>query len=285
MSVGKSINGGVTWTHQQISGANSYLCSMAVDPAHPDTVYAGGYESPGSAIYRTLNGGTSWTRLTTTVMTGYVYSMAVSPANPSIIFAATGGGIYRSTDFGLTWVRVSTTIGGCKDVLIAPNNPNWIWVATSSQGIYQSTDGGTTWTAMNAGLDDLCVNKLAINPGNYLFAGTDGAAAFRWSLALGVAGSETAPLTSPDLFVSPNPVETGATLHYSVTGTDPMSMAIYDMQGRLVRTLSGLDQTPGEHQSWWDGADQSGNALAPGVYFLRMVSGAGVQTGRLVVAR
>jgi hypothetical protein len=285
MSVGKSVNGGVTWTHQQISGPSAYLYSMAVDPAHPDTVYAGGYESPGSAIYRTLNGGTSWTRLTTTVMTNYVYGMAVSPVNPSVIFAATGGGIYRSADFGSTWVKVSSTIGGCKDVLINPGNPNWVWVSTSSQGIYQSTDGGTTWAAMNGGLGDLCVNKLAINPGNYLFAGTDGAAAYRWSLSVGVGETETAPVVLPALCASPNPVETGATIHYTVTGSTPAALAIYDMQGRLVRTLSGLDQTPGDHEAWWDGADPSGNPVASGVYFLRMVSGAGIQTGRMVVTR
>jgi hypothetical protein len=287
MAFGKSTDGGTTWTHSMIStsGATAYPYSLGLDPSHPDTIYVGGYEGSGSALYRTLDGGTSWTKLTTTIMTSYIYAVAVNPTNPSTIFAGTGGGIYRSTDFGANWVKVSTTIAGCKDVLIDPANPSRVWVGTSSQGVYQSTDGGTTWTAMNTGLGDMTVNKLAINPNSYLFAGTDGAAAYRWSLSVGVGDSETAPVALPALYASPNPVSAGASIHYSVVGSDPVSISIYDIQGRLVSTLSEGAQAPGDHETWWGACDDSGRTVTPGVYFIRLVSGGEVQTGRLVVAR
>lgn len=285
MAVGKSTDGGTTWTHTTISGANGYLRCMALDPAHPDTVYAGGYEGSGSAIYRTVNGGTSWSKLTTTTISNYVYDMAVSPANPSTIFAAAASGIYRSLDFGASWTKVSSTITSCNEVLVDPTNPNRVWVGTGSQGVYQSLDGGTTWAAMNAGLGDMTINELALNPSMYLFAGTDGGAAFRWSLAVGTGEGGTAQVERPGLFVTPNPVISGATIHYSVTGSEPVVISVFDLQGRLVSSMELGVEPPGEHSLWWNAEDASGSPLQPGVYFLRLSSGGEVLTGRLVVSR
>jgi hypothetical protein len=282
MGFGKSTDGGSTWTHSLISspGVTAYPYSMGIDFAHPDTLYIGGYEGSGGAIYRSVDGGTSWAKLTGTGLINSVSAIAVRPDNPNVIFAATGDGIYRSTNFGAAFTKVSTTISSCKDILVDPSNPNRVWVGTYSQGVYQSTDGGTTWTAMNTGLGDMCVNRLAINSNSYLFAGTDGAAAYRWSLSVGVGDSEVAPVALPALYASPNPVSTGASIHYSVVGSDPVSISIYDMQGRLVSTLSEGAQAPGDHEAWWNA-----EAMMPGIYFMRMVSGGEVQTGRLVVAR
>jgi hypothetical protein len=281
MAFGVTTNGGTTWTHALISttGATAYPYALGIDPTHPDTVYIGGYESPGSGLYRTLDGGTTWAKVTTTTITSTINAIAVRPDNSNVVFAASGAGIFRSTDFGATWVKVSTTIGSCKEVLVDPTNPNRIWVGTSSQGVYQSSDGGTTWTAMNTGLGDMTVNKLAINPNSYLFAGTDGSASYRWSLAVGIGEEETAPMALPALYAVPNPVQTGASIHYSVVGAGPVNMTIYDIQGRVVGTPDAV-QGPGDHEIWWDA-----EGVTPGVYFIRLVSGSDVQTGRLVVAR
>lgn|GEM_PF-924908 len=287
IAFGRSTDGGVTWTHSLIStpGVTAYPYGMGIDASHPDTVYVGGYENSGSALYRTFDAGVSWTKLNTTIITNAINAIAVNPSNPSVIFAASGNGIYGSTDFGSTWVKVSSTIGSCKDVLVDPSMPSRVWVATYSQGIYQSTDGGTTWAAMNDGLGDNCVNKLAANPGIYLFAGTDGSAAYRWSLSVGVGEEETAPVVMPVLYASPNPIRSGTTIHYSVEAEDAVSISVYDLEGRLVTTLDDGVQAAGDHEIWWDADDSSGRTLAPGVYFLRLVSGGEVETGRMVVSR
>jgi photosystem II stability/assembly factor-like uncharacterized protein len=283
MSVGKSTNGGVTWTHSTISGSNAYLRCMALDPAHPDTVYAGGYEGSGSAIYRTVDGGTSWTKLTTTAMTNYVYAIAVSPVSPATILAATGGGIYRSTDFGASWTKMSSSIGTCYDILIDPQSPTRIWLGTYSQGVYQSLDGGATWTAMNAGLGDLCVNKLALNPSSWLFAGTDGAAMYRWSLSVGTEEWESAPVETPGLVATPNPAVAGASIRYSLQSASEVVISVFDIQGRLVGSIDDGYQPSGEHEVWWSADDTNGSPLAPGMYFIRLVSGSDVSTGSLVL--
>lgn len=286
MSVGRSSDAGATWTHQQISGTNGMLYTMALDPSHPDTVYAAGYEGSTAAFYRTMDGGTIWTKCVPAALgSNAINAMEVSPANPLVIFAGAGNGIYRSTDFGASFTKMSTVIGSVKDILIDPADPGRIWVATASQGVYASVDGGSTWTAMNEGLTETTVNKLALHPGQYLFAGTDGAASFRWSLSVGVGDDEHAELERPALFASPNPATGGAMVCFTVVSGDPVCLSVYDMQGRLVSRPVDGSLAPGEHEIWWDARTASGSDLQPGVYFLRLVSGGTATTGRLVLVR
>jgi hypothetical protein len=284
-SVGKSTNSGASWSHQQFGGAGGNLYCMALDPAHPDTVYAGGLEASQPAIYRTINGGTSWAKLTAGGLLGTVNRMAVSQTNPNLILAATAVGIFRSTDFGSSFTRVATSVGCSRDILIDPLNANRVWVGTATQGVYQSTDAGATFSAMNGGLGYLAINRLAINPGSYLFMGTEGAAAYRWPLAVGIGDDFEAPVaTVPGVFTVPNPALGGCSICFTGTG-EAVAISIYDMQGRLVSTLGQEPQASGACECWWDGRDTGGDSVQPGIYLIRVTSGSTVETGRLVVAR
>jgi flagellar hook assembly protein FlgD len=49
-----------------------------------------------------------------------------------------------------------------------------------------------------------------------------------------------------------------------------VSLAIYDVEGRLVANLVSGTKTAGEHTVQWDGLDGAGNRVASGVYFYRM---------------
>jgi len=43
---------------------------------------------------------------------------------------------------------------------------------------------------------------------------------------------------------------------------------IYNLAGRLVRTVLAAELPPGPHAATWDGKDDRGVAMAPGVYFV-----------------
>lgn len=53
----------------------------------------------------------------------------------------------------------------------------------------------------------------------------------------------------------------------------PVELSIYDVTGRLVRTLVSETQTTGPHQVVWNGRDDAGRAVASGVYMARLQSG------------
>jgi hypothetical protein len=49
-------------------------------------------------------------------------------------------------------------------------------------------------------------------------------------------------------------------------------MAIFSMDGTLIRTLLGKN-TAGHHVIVWEGMDNYGHYVSPGVYFLRLTTG------------
>jgi photosystem II stability/assembly factor-like uncharacterized protein len=92
---------------------------------------------------------------------GRVTTVAGLPDEPFTFYmGATGGGVWKTTDAGTSWHNISDgyiNTGGIGDIVIAPSDPNVIYVGTGESpvrgvktshgdGIYKSTDAGETWT-------------------------------------------------------------------------------------------------------------------------------------------
>jgi cytochrome c peroxidase len=81
----------------------------------------------------------------------------------------------------------------------------------------------------------------------------------------------------------PNPFTAGTTLRFDLSGATPVELAVYDVSGRLMKRLdSRAIAVPGSYSVAWDGTDDSGRRVPAGVYFYRLVTAQGVQTGRVV---
>jgi len=104
-----------------------------------------------------------------------------------------------------------------------------------------------------------------------------------WSGSDGLA----VPLDAEDgSLVSPNPLNPQGSLSFSTTVSGPANVLVYDIQGRLVRTLlKEKVLRPGKHSVVIDGASREGTRLASGVYFFRIESTAGVKVGRFVILK
>jgi hypothetical protein len=69
----------------------------------------------------------------------------------------------------------------------------------------------------------------------------------------------------------PNPFNPATVISYDVPpGGGRVSIRIYDVSGRLVRTLVDKEETAGRKTASWDGRDNRGKQAATGVYFYRM---------------
>ncbi len=77
----------------------------------------------------------------------------------------------------------------------------------------------------------------------------------------------------------PTPAVGSARLRYFLAASATVSLRLYDLQGRLVRTLvSPQGQAAGPHEATWDGRDDNGREERPGLYVARLeVDGAGFQ--------
>ena len=81
----------------------------------------------------------------------------------------------------------------------------------------------------------------------------------------------------------PNPFDTETTIEYFLEGACKVSIKIIDLQGRIVRILENGSRDRGLFNTSWDGKDENGNTMAPGLYLFRIETSLGQsETGRLV---
>ncbi|HVP58066.1 MAG TPA: FlgD immunoglobulin-like domain containing protein, partial [bacterium] len=87
--------------------------------------------------------------------------------------------------------------------------------------------------------------------------------------AAGVGGGEVAQ-ASLHLEVGPNPIRTSALVEYSIPVETKVSLAVYDVRGRLVRELASGARSPGTYKVQWGGKNDDGEEAAAGIYFVRL---------------
>ena len=78
----------------------------------------------------------------------------------------------------------------------------------------------------------------------------------------------------------PNPFNPTTRLPFDVTQTGPVTLTIYDAQGRLVATLVDAPMTPGRYEAVWDAG-----LLPSGIYLGRLETPGRVSTRRLVLLK
>jgi hypothetical protein len=83
----------------------------------------------------------------------------------------------------------------------------------------------------------------------------------------------------------PNPFSDQTTIHYTLPVKSDVSVKVYDVSGRLVRTLVSETRNAGVHVAVWNGRDESGSVVSNGVYFYRLSSGSGAETRKLNLIR
>jgi uncharacterized protein (TIGR03437 family) len=102
-AVYKSTDGGNTWTmlgSPIAASANAhYVASLAVDPFHPGTLWAG----TSDGVYKSTNGGQTWSSTSLEMQPSEV---AADPVVSNTIYALTTNGLYKTADAGTTWAAI-----------------------------------------------------------------------------------------------------------------------------------------------------------------------------------
>lgn len=160
--VGRTTNGGATWTASAVSGpgSNALFSDIAAIDANTAWIVTAPFAAGTNAnrVWKTTNGGTSWTQQ----LPGYT---SASFANHVYFWDANNGWtsgdptpagskfeMYKTSNGGTSWTAITTaptaistdefTYVGIKKVL-----GDHIWVGTSQGRILHSPDRGATWTA------------------------------------------------------------------------------------------------------------------------------------------
>ncbi len=89
-------------------------------------------------------------------------------------------------------------------------------------------------------------------------------------LAVGGPPKLAAPELAPAM---PNPFASATRLAFALPSATRAAVVVYGVDGRAVRTLAAGAFGAGRHELTWDGRDDRGARAAPGIYFVRMVTG------------
>jgi photosystem II stability/assembly factor-like uncharacterized protein len=173
----------------ELSLAGTGAQCLAVDPADPDTVYAGLRDG---GVRRTPDAGRSW--VDCALPEAGVFSLAVSAANGAVYAGTEPSRLFRSDDQGTSWRELEA-------LLELPSRPDWSfpprpwtshvrWIAPSLHdadlllvgielgGLMRSVDGGDSWEDHRPGAQP-DVHSIAWHPrdpGKAYEAGGGGAA-------------------------------------------------------------------------------------------------------------
>jgi hypothetical protein len=83
----------------------------------------------------------------------------------------------------------------------------------------------------------------------------------------------------------PNPFTSKTNVSYSVKTGGEVRLAVYTLEGRLVRELVDAYVEPGSYSAVWDGRDSFGNEVAGGVYYYRLASDDTFRSGKMILLR
>jgi len=84
---------------------------------------------------------------------------------------------------------------------------------------------------------------------------------------------------------SPNPFNPQTKIAFTIGVAGRASIEVYDLRGRLVRTLLRDEIGVGPHEVIWNGRDNQGRRVSSGIYFYRLVSMDAVETRKMVVLK
>jgi len=204
-SLYRSLDGGLSWT-QTYSWMDRQVplpAALAIAPSAPSTLYLGtnGAGTPGTRLEVSHDGGTTFQPLPGTLPIISIDVLAVDPTDANTLYVAATippgipfpghpqsfGTVFKSQDAGQTFAELPIEVPGAAvtALLIDPVHPAVIYGATGSgffspdSDVMVSRDGGAGWSQLAPGLPGLPVVQLALGPAGTMYAGTQGAGAYK----------------------------------------------------------------------------------------------------------
>lgn len=184
----KTIDGGEHW-FQADSGIyvdwETSVVPIAIDPMHPDTLYAGTGGFFGGSLYKSFDGGVSWHDIGGEISDDNISAIAIDPNNTHRVYVGTIGinKVFRTTNGGGNWVEMGQwqESGGIYTLTIDYHFSDTIYAGIYQLALLKSTDAGSTWVDIVNGLTENRISSMVLNPTNSaeMYVGTYEGGVFR----------------------------------------------------------------------------------------------------------
>jgi hypothetical protein len=107
------------------------------------------------------------------------------------------------------------------------------------------------------------------------------------AVAIDEGGRDSVPL--PEFFALyqnyPNPFNPSTAITYDLPKRSLVTLGIYDLLGKQIKTLVNHPQDAGNRIAVWDGTDELGRQVSAGVYLYRIQAGKYIKTRKMLLLR
>ena len=161
-------------------------------------------------------------------------------------------------------------------------------LASMPQASRDGTWGSQVTSAWNADADHVLSFALTtpvVGPMNY--HSREGNDPPRLVLVVSVPVTAVTPgaTSGMTLAASPNPAFAAANVAFTLPARERVSLAVYAIDGRRVRVLADGLLEAGAQALRWDGRDDAGRPVTPGVYLMRLATASGTSVARVAMLR
>jgi photosystem II stability/assembly factor-like uncharacterized protein len=289
----RTADGGLSWVEvAALTGINP--CKFLYQISN-GSIFAGGWGIDSEVmVYRSTDDGSTWDSIG--VISGWeaewtadgfyetgggiLYVTGWFPAeSPGV----DGGYVCRSEDGGDHWVRCEKIMRGDgvhsgRVYAAVEDTLDIVYVGMQpapDSVVFASADAGTTWFS-TGGLEGAfeCLCLLRASDGTIYAGTTPNGDVFRYTCKAGVGRDDPAgPLDCRVFQNRPNPFGSESLIRFRLSQACHVTIKVYDVLGRHVKTLVSDHLGPGCHFATFAGIDDYGNRLSSGVYIYRMEAG------------
>lgn len=274
----KTTNFGQTWAHtpnEPVGVSNEAGWNNSLAMTDENRMWFG---TNNNRIWRTTDGGITWASSASGATNSYAIAFK---DNSSGIVGHSTGAVRITNDGGATWVAAAapaaTAIGGL--AYLAGTTTAW---AVAGASPYRTSNAAGSWLAQTVFPISGSLNHISFVDTSAGWAVTSNGEILRYPTTPTSVADQSS--STPHEFALqqnyPNPFNPTTEIRYQIATAGHVILEVYDLLGRVVKTMVNEIQPPGSYQAAFDA-----RGLSSGVYLYRLRAGNFVQGKRMVVLK
>lgn len=85
--------------------------------------------------------------------------------------------------------------------------------------------------------------------------------------------------------IYPNPFNPTANIEYSISQKSLVGIAVFDLNGRMIKQLNNNEKAPGTYHAVWDGTDTDNRKVSSGIYVCHIVSNGSIIQNKMFLIK
>ncbi len=208
------------------------------------------------------------------------YNLPGDSAAPEVNLTSFNGGqvVLPGSSQTITWNH-SDDIGVVQVEILLSQDAGASWEPVATGPYNQTYD----WVVPSTGYADACRLKVVCH--DAAGGSTEAVSAADFTID---AATPAGDLPGNRLHLaqnSPNPFNPRTEIRFAVPSRQKVSLKIYSLEGKLVRTLIAETVDAGQHMVAWSGKDDRDGQVASGLYFYRLTTDDGVLTRKMTLLK